>query len=271
MVLVVVAFGAYASIMFARSGAVTASSAYYGYCPGGGAGSVYYAYCPPPRVPGHFKAYDTGSEVPLFPGEDLTLTDQFISERVHRGPPRVLMNPVEKRRSGHPVTPIEREDEHLKCYRLTGGKRQDRVVFVTNQFVTSRRLLVKEPNRLCAPAAKGEQDQQPTAMPADTQHYKCYRVEEQPPLAGEEIVLVDQFGIEQVTVRRAESLCNPVTKKRDGRPAEPPPRPDEHLVCYGIGEQSNFPDRNVHTLDQFGRQRVRVLEPLALCVPSTKS
>ena len=265
-----VAFGAFASIMFAKSGSVSASATYYGYCPGGGAGSNY-AYCPPPRVPAHFKGYEIGNEIPLLPGEHLVLEDQFIREVVHRGPARLLMTPVEKRRTGRPVTPIEREDEHLKCYRVTGGKRQDRLVRVTNQFVTNRQLLVKEPNRLCAPASKGEQDVQPTTPPADTQHYKCYRVEEQPRFRGEQLVLVDQFGTEQTKMTRAESLCNPVRKERSSGEIVVPPRPDEHLVCYAIRDQVSFPDRSVHTLDQFGRQRVRVLEPIVLCVPSTKS
>jgi hypothetical protein len=104
----------------------------------------------------------------------------------------------------------------------------------------------------------------------DTQHHKCYSVFE-PSSRPEEIVdLVDQFGTERVGVRAAQLLCNPVTKQRVGRPAEPAPRPDEHLVCYTLRRIQAFTPRRVHTRDQFVTQQVRVKVPVMLCVPSEK-
>lgn len=266
--LVVVAIGALWSIAFTTSSSGAASAAYYGYCPDGSS-SVY--YCPPPRVPAHFKGYAIDSETPAIHGEDLVLEDQFGRETVHRGqPPRMLMTPVEKRRQGRPPEPIQRPDEHLKCWRLTGGDRQDRSVRVSNQFVTNRELIVKEPNRLCAPAVKSLTGP-PTQVPSDTQHYKCYRVEERPRLTEETVDLVDQFGLQRVVVRRAELLCNPVTKERASGERVVAPRPDEHLVCYAISELTAFQPRTVFTRDQFGSQRNRVVDPEVLCVPSTKT
>jgi hypothetical protein len=268
--LVVVAVGALASIALTNSTAGSASAAYYGYCPPGSAGSNY-AYCPPPRVPAHFTGYVLGSEVsPAIHGEDLVLQDQFIRETVHRGqPPQLLLVPTEKRRQGRPPEPIQRADEHQKCWRLTGGRRQDRSVRVSNQFVQNRELIVKEPYRLCAPAVKSLTGP-PTTTASDTQHYKCYRVEERPRLTEETVNLVDQFGTMRVVVRRAELLCNPTRKERASGEIVVAPRPAEHLVCYGINEQAPFAARTVFTRDQFGSQRVRVIDPLVLCVPSTK-
>jgi hypothetical protein len=269
-VLVAVAVGALVSIALMGPTTGSASAAYYGYCPGGSASAVYYGYCPPPRIPAHFVGYTLDTPSPAIHGEDLVLQDQFIRETVHRGqPPQLLLNPVEKRRQGRPPEPIQRADEHQKCWRLTGGQRQDRSVRVSNQFVQNRELIVKEPYRLCAPAVKSLQGP-PTTTPSDTQHYKCYRVEERPRLTEETVDLVDQFGTMRVVVRRAELLCNPTRKERASGEVVVAPRPAEHLVCYGINEQAPFAPRFVFTRDQFGSQRVRVVDPLVLCVPSTK-
>ena len=217
----------------------------------------------------HYLGYEVDSERPDFSGEDVRLTDQFGEEVVHVGDARMLLTPVEKRRAGREPEPILRPEEHLKCYRITGGRRIDRTVRVSNQFSAEGTLLVKDPNRLCAPASKGLEGP-PVDPPRDRQHYKCYRVEEIPRLTEEVVELVDQFGTQRAVVRRAELLCNPVTKQREGREPEPPPRPGEHLVCYGIRELAPFAARRVFTLDQFGLQSVRVFDPLVLCVPSTK-
>jgi hypothetical protein len=269
--LVAVAVGALASIALMGPSTGSASAAYYGYCPGGSASAVYYGYCPPPRVPAHFIGYTLTNPTPAIPGENLVLEDQFIRETLNRGqPPQLLLVPVEKRRQGRPPEPIQRADEYQKCWRLTGGRRQDRSVRVSNQFVQNRELIVREPFRLCAPAVVTLQAP-PTTVASDTQHYKCYRVEERPRLADEMVDLVDQFGTLRVVVRRAELLCTPTKKERSSGEKVVAPRPEEHLVCYGIVEQAVFPPRTVFTRDQFGSQRVRVIDPLVLCVPSTKT
>ena len=268
--LVLVALGALWSIAFTKSSSGAAAAAYYGYCPDGSASAVYYMYCPPPRLPQHFTGYEIDSQTPAIHGEDLVLEDQFVRETVHRGQqPKLLLTPVEKRRQGRTPEPIQRAEEHLKCWRLTGGARQDRSVRVSNQFVANRELIVKEPTRLCAPASKSLQGP-PAQPPSDTQHYKCYRVEERPRLAEETLDLVDQFGTRRVVIRRADLLCNPVTKERASGERVVAPRPEEHLVCYAITSATSFTRQTAFTLDQFGRQSVRVVAPEVLCVPSTK-
>lgn len=56
----------------------------------------------------------------------------------------------------------------------------------------------------------------------------------------------------------------PATKQRRGREPEPPPGPDEHLVCYGIRDLARFAPRDVFTRDQFISQRVEVTDPTRL-------
>jgi hypothetical protein len=221
------------------------------------------------RIPAHFKVYDVDQNTPVHAPESVLLTDQFGTETVQVSQARLLLTPVEKRRTGRPAEPILRGDEHQVCYVVSGGRDQQRTVRVTNQFETGATLRVDGPTRLCAPASKSLTGP-PTVPPVDTQHYKCYAAFEPSPRPEEIVDLVDQFGTERVGVRAAQLLCNPVTKQRVSRPAEPAPRPDEHLVCYGLRRLQPFAAERVHTRDQFVTQRMRVKAPLMLCVPSEK-
>jgi len=44
-----------------------------------------------------------------------------------------------------------------------------------------------------------------------------------------------------------------------------------HMMCYRIKEQGKFKQRTVRTEDQFGRAQMRVVDPLMLCVPASKT
>jgi hypothetical protein len=222
---------------------------------------------PPARVPQHFRAYRA---VGLRATRELmTLVDQFGAEQVRLGSVRLLMTPVEKRRSGRQPEPIQRPNEHLKCYGIVGAT-ANRTVRVSNQFTDATRVTVLDPSHLCAPAAKTREGD-PGEPPADLNHYKCYTVSRSPAV-NETIGLSDQFGPdEQVLVRRLIRLCNPVEKRREGREPEPPPHPNEHLACYRVDEPLPFQEPTVFTRDQFrDRETLRVTRPSTLCVPSRK-
>lgn len=221
------------------------------------------------RIPAHFKGYDVDQNTPVHPAESVVLTDQFGTETVQVSQARLLWTPVEKRRSGRPAEPILREDEHQVCYVVSGGRDLRSMVRVTNQFESGNTLRVDGPTRLCAPASKSLTGP-PMVPPVDTQHYKCYAVFDPSPRPEEIVDLVDQFGTQRYGVRAPQLLCNPVTKQRAGRPAEPAPRPDDHLVCYQLRRLQAFTARQVHTRDQFVTQRMRVKTPSMLCVPSEK-
>jgi hypothetical protein len=224
----------------------------------------------PPRVAQHFRAYRAmglrGTQEPL------TLVDQFGPEQVRLGSVRLLMTPVEKRR-GERVEPIQRPDEHLKCYRIRGAPYSlpaNRTVTISNQFRDATVVRVGEPRHLCTPASKAREGS-PGEPPADLNHYKCYRVSRTPSVA-ERIGLSDQFASGGVLVRRLIRLCNPVEKRREGREPEPPPRPSEHLACYRVREPLDFEPLFVRIGDQFRLdERVQVTRPSTLCVPSRKT
>jgi hypothetical protein len=221
------------------------------------------------RIPAHFLAYEADQETPVHATEPVLLTDSFGAETLQVSTSRLLLTPVEKRRSGHPVEPILRPDEHQKCYAVSAGVNQNTTIRVKNQFVEGSTLRVDGPTRLCAPATKSL-TAPPTAQPVDTQHYKCYSAFEPTPRPEELVDLADQFGTTRYGVRAARLLCNPVTKQRVNRLAEPAPRPDEPLVCYALRKLTTFSPVRVYTRDQFISQRVRVKNPLLLCVPSEK-
>jgi hypothetical protein len=220
----------------------------------------------PPRVAQHFKGFRAvGGPASR---ELVTLIDQFGTQRVRLGAVRQLLTPVEKRRTGRPPEPIRRPAEHLKCYRISGPD-AGRTVRISNQFTESTELTVGQPTDLCAPASKVLEGE-PGPPPTDLNHYKCYTVSRTPAVA-ENVELVDQFGTSTARVQRPSRLCNPVEKQRAGRPAEPPPHPAEHLVCYQMRPATAFSPLSVATRDQFGSESLLIDRPSRLCVPSEKT
>lgn len=194
-----------------------------------------------------FLGYAVDRESPDFSGGEMQLTDRFGTEVVYVGDARMLLTAVE---------PIHGADANLKCYRLTGGRRLDATVEVSNELAERSSLLIKEPNRFCTSAAVGP-DGAALELPSEERRFKCYRVEDVLGLEDQTVELVDQFGALRTVVRRAELLCAAVASG------------DNHLVCYGIRELEPFAPRRVFTLDALGLQSVRVFDPLTLCVPST--
>ncbi len=279
MLLACAAAGAVTSIAIAKSSGRAASAAYYYYCPGGGAGSNY-GYCPPtttttppppPPVPAqHYVAYDRQEPEQFF--ENVTLVDQFGTQSHGVEEVEFLLTPAEKRRAGRPAEPILRPDAHLTCHGVNPPQTiTERTVRVSNQFIASSTLTIGRPTWLCAPASKTLTGT-PGAPPAPMNHYLCYDVRtESPSFRSETLTTVDQFGTRTARVDRTREYCNPVEKRRDGRPAEPIVRPNDHLACIRISTFSpSFSPRDVFTRDQFSLETVRVVAPRRLCAPSTK-
>jgi hypothetical protein len=232
--------------------------------------------------PDHFKAYEVDREDPRFQRENVLLEDQFGRQVVRVERPELLLNPVEKQRQGGNPEPVRRPDVHLKCYGIKQVRDEDndddelgrlnRTVRVSNQFTAKTTIRVKKARSLCTPASK-QQTGEPGDPPPRVNHLKCYDVEAEDEEKEEEevVMLRDQFGQQQATVKRVKQLCNPVSKQRKNRQPEPIERSDGHLVCYEIKAigGDGFP-KQVITRDQFGRQVLRVKKPKTLCVPSVK-
>jgi hypothetical protein len=227
-------------------------------------------FCPgnvePPRVAQHFKGFRAVGGAAT--RERVTLIDQFGQQTVRLGAVRQLFTPVEKRRAGRDPEPIQRPEEHLKCYRITGVSAA-RTVRISNQFTASSELQVGQPTDLCTPASKTLEGD-PGPAPTDLNHYKCYVVSGGASVA-ETVDLVDQFGLQRARVQRPSRLCNPVEKRRAGHDPEVPPHPTEHLVCYQLRQLGDpFSPRTVFTRDQFTTESLLIDQPGRLCVPSEK-
>ena len=99
-------------------------------------------------------------------------------------------------------------------------------------------------------------------VPAD--HYKCYKT-----LGARNdtrtVTLADQFGTEQVTVKRPFRLCNPANKNGEGVIDS-----TSHLMCYKIRPHP-FVQRTVLAQNQFGDNYLRIIRPESLCNPAAKN
>jgi hypothetical protein len=100
---------------------------------------------PEPQAADHYKCY-TGT-FPRFAPREVTLVDQFVTERTRVTKPRFVCNPVDKNGEG-----INDRLNHLKCYTIR-GKRLARSATVTNQFRTGS-VRTRKAEMLCVPSMK---------------------------------------------------------------------------------------------------------------------
>lgn len=219
-------------------------------------------HCPKPPLD-HFKCY--GGRFPAFEERKILLEDQFESKKTRVVKANRFCNPVSK--NGQKIFD---PGGHLKRYRTRDAPGQPPFggldVLVQNQF-GDQELTVERSIGLFVPSRKGKE-----SKPVAIDHYKCYAV--QGAQIGEKVTLEDQFDVEDGRVEKATvlepvTLCNPVAKTVHGV-TTPVGDPAWHLVCYAI-ETRRFRPRTVIVRNQFGKERVRVQEPVELCVPSMKS
>jgi len=96
------------------------------------------------------------------------------------------------------------------------------------------------------------------------EHFLCYSIDPHGDFKDREIKLEDQFGSSSAVVLMPVALCNPVDKNGEGILNR-----ERHLVCYEI-KHRGVPKQTVVTGNQFGRQKMSVVHPKTLCIPSNK-
>ncbi len=111
------------------------------------------------------------------------------------------------------------------------------------------------------------------AQPAPPQfridHFLCYHVLPTQFVGPKGISVIDQFNVQPplpVQVNGRDSLCNPVSKN-----GEPIPNKETHLMGYLVRSDSKPVNKNVIVSNQFGEQRVEVLRPVKLLLPTGKA
>lgn len=117
---------------------------------------------------------------------------------------------------------------------------------------------------LLNPATKDETGPIPLAN-----HYKCYRCDGSPPNAT--VMLADQWTQRTALVGDPWWLCNPTRKTVLGGPTYDIVDPDQHYVCYDIGQVNYAAPFTPAVSDQFIQdEQLTIFSQRFLCVPSTK-
>lgn len=214
-----------------------------------------------PRVE-HFKCYGVRGQR-RFKRRNVQLADQFVQERARVLRPVELCNPVQKNDEE-----LQNKVAHLKCYAIKARRFRRQDVYVRNQFGPDR-LTVRKQRLLCLPTVKRVGLRRRPALKLDpqqlTDHFKCYDARSRTRFQTRRVRLEDQFHVERARVLRPFRLCAPVQKNN-----ERVQHPVKHLVCYRIVDRRRFRQRFVQTLNQFGKEVLRVIKPQTLCVPSLK-
>lgn len=169
------------------------------------------------------------------------------------------------------VTPARAQEElrldHFKCYTAPGTS-PNALIGVQDQFdATARDARVGRPFLFCNPVEKTARSATgaPVVTPIDNPdaHLRLYALATQPvPTGG--VVVSNQFGEDVLSLTgRGVVLAVPTQKL----PHEPPENVD-HFKCYGV--EGDAVDQRVELVDQFTRERARVLRPFLFCNPTLK-
>jgi cysteine-rich repeat protein len=222
------------------------------------------------------------------------LADRFGVGAAIIGKPVALCTPVDMNRSG-----IIDRSTTLLCYRIDPTlalvDRQARTVILGNEF-GGRILTATRPRSVCVPSVPiagliptvlpcgngivdgGEECDDGNTTGGDgcsagcrrepTQHYACYKakVRRGSSFAPRELALADAFESTRMTAQRSVRLCVPTNKNGEGvRDVTIP------LECFKLRRSAaggKSARQEVTVRNQFGTERVTVLKPRTLCVPS---
>jgi len=208
---------------------------------------------------------------PRFPGEIVSLEDQFRTTEARLLSPYEICNPADKNDEG-----IANPDAHLMCYKFLDRSRTSSVpVRVTDQFGTED-LRTSSANVLCVPALKNCDPQKETcsigALEEELNHFQCYGalplLKDQTLLTPDPVQLVDQFtdGLATFPTSPRRHLCTPTAKNGGSIPNEA-----QHLKCYNIRDEVPFRGTDINVIDQFGTWELRVGQARELCESAEKT
>jgi hypothetical protein len=136
-------------------------------------------------------------------------------------------------------------------------------VTLEDQFVTTTARVLR-PHRFCNPANKNNE-----GISDPTAHLNCYKIRE-PRFTPVDVVVENQFGQQNLTVTRPNTLCVPAEK--DMVPSD---LNINHFKCYKARTTRGTPaftPREVEVSDQFDMNKLtNVIKPLLLCNPVDKN
>jgi uncharacterized repeat protein (TIGR01451 family) len=167
--------------------------------------------------------------------------------------------------------------DHQACYAVTPttiGTAANATPFTNitlrDQFATYTASAVARQS-VCNPATKihGNTTTRARNLLA---HLVCYTPSRLPavPAAGNTVMTIDQFGTDLLRVLRPVALCLPSGKSLTDQFPKVPTTLD-HYLCYSVKDLTPRQYPPVGLIDEFGRQSVEIVAPVALCTPVQKT
>ena len=189
----------------------------------------------------HYVVYRNNALSTVF--APVTLRDQFGQSTHVIGNNDAFAVPTDKNGEG-----VFDPRLHYMWWRITSPSPDPvREVVIENQFGAFP-ITVRDAAFLLTPTFKNPQ---PAEQPPDAtnDHYKCYLTE------GDNVnitvLLGNQYGLTTDIAVRPDLLCNPVEKELSDGTIFPINKPNEHLVCYVLANQTPISAQPI-AIDQFG-------------------
>lgn len=165
----------------------------------------------------------------------------------------------------HGVRPAQPLPNHYKCYEAESRGFRPRSARLADQFGALRARVLR-PRTLCNPVRKNRERIQSPSV-----HLTCYAIDVRSKFARRRVAVVNQLGVEILSVLRPERLCVPSTKRLLG--TRPPPvstvPAENHFVCYTVKGKARV--ERLTLSDQFDVERVRLVRAERLCAPARKN
>jgi len=169
-------------------------------------------------------------------------------------------------------TPTPVPLNHFQCYEVHHGPFTRRTITLDDDFGPGTSVDVKQPKRLCAPANKNNEDQDPPFPQDDPDHLAGYKITQREPRFPKrsDVAIVNQFGTLIIDVKKPEYLLVPSSKGLNAQPPALNPPVVNHFKCYKVGG-ARFRAAGITVDDQFpGTLSVDILKPARLCLPADK-
>ena len=213
----------------------------------------------------HFKVYEVDKVEVDF---HVRLTDQLDAapKEARLEALKYFANPTRKVHHNAKVD-IKDANRHLTWYAIIQEQPEPRrTIRFVNQF-GEHSVDIGKPRFLLVPTQKLSDEG--SVFPETLDHYKCYeviKVNAAPQLPV--VTLGDQFGSEQVQVRRPRFFCLPVMKEREGGAVYDIINAEDHLTVYDISPKDH--QLEIEVKDQFDSRALKVIRSIFLAVPSEK-
>jgi hypothetical protein len=168
--------------------------------------------------------------------------------------------------------------DRFQCYQARETKGAPRfipaLVSLTDQFETVPASTISRPRTLCNPVATTPALGLQPGLVDPARHQICYRMQDERGPIGKfqrrSVLVINRFGIQQVTVAKPLQLCTPAEKGHVPDPPVPADAPGDAYRCYKAKLVPGSPDPSGTALglsDQFGVSSSTMRRAFRFCNP----